>query len=194
MTSKARRAPRDWGAIRKLPSGRHQASYLDAAGTRRTAPDTFPTRAAADAWLTAQRAKLDAGTWRDPGAGAETFAAYAARWLAERGLKPRTEHDYRRILDRLLLPEFGAMPLKEITPAAVRSWYARLDTGDAGHAVARLRAAPRHPEDRRSRRPDRREPVPHPGRRAGQDGQGDPARDTGRAGSDRGGHARPGSG
>ena len=49
-----RRAPRAWGKIRKLPSGRYQASYLDDTATRRTAPATFPTRAGADAWLTAQ--------------------------------------------------------------------------------------------------------------------------------------------
>ena len=138
-----RRAPRTWGKIRKLPSGRYQASYLDGTGTRRTAPATFPTRAGADSWLTAQRAALDAGTWRDPRSGAETFAGYAARWLDERGLKPRTEHDYRRILDRLLLPEFGGMPLKAITPDAVRSWYARLDPGAPvmrAHAYGLLRA------------------------------------------------------
>ena len=41
----SRRAPRDWGKVRKLPSGRYQASYLDTAKTRRTAPATFTTRA-----------------------------------------------------------------------------------------------------------------------------------------------------
>ena len=138
-----RRAPRTWGKIRKLPSGSYQASHLDSTGTRRTAPATFPTRAGADGWLTKQHAALDAGTWRDPDAGAQTFDAYAARWLAERGLKPRTEHDYRRILDRLLLPEFGQMPLKAITPAAVRAWYARLGPGAPvmrAHAYGLLRA------------------------------------------------------
>jgi integrase len=138
-----RRAPRAWGKIRKLPSGRYQASYLDSTRTRRTAPATFTTRATASAWLTAQQAALDAGTWRDPRSGAETFAAYAATWLGERGLKPRTEHDYRRILARLLLPEFGQMPLRSITPAAVKSWYARLDPGAPvmrAHAYGLLRA------------------------------------------------------
>ena len=138
-----RRAPRTWGKIRKLPSGSYQASHLDSTGTRRTAPATFPTRAGADGWLTKQHAALDAGTWRDPDAGAQTFDAYAARWLAERGLKPRTEHDYRRTLDRLLLPEFGQMPLKAITPAAVRAWYARLGPGAPvmrAHAYGLLRA------------------------------------------------------
>lgn len=137
-----RRAARAWGKIRKLPSSRYQASHLDDTGTRRTAPAAFTTRAAAAAWLATQQAALGAGTWRDPDAGAETFAGYAARWRDERGLKPRTEHDYRRILDRLLLPEFDGMPLKTITPAAVRSWYARM-TGTPvmrAHACGLLRA------------------------------------------------------
>jgi integrase len=141
--SRPRRAPRDWGSVRKLPSGRYQASYLDAAGVRQPGPETFATRAAADAWLSAERARLDAGTWRDPHSGAETFADYAARWLTERDLKPRTEHDYRRILDRLVLPEFGGMALKTITPAAVKSWYYRLDRGAPvmrSHAYGLLRA------------------------------------------------------
>jgi integrase len=141
--SKARRAPREWGAIRKLPSGRFQASYLDAALTRRNAPARFTTRTDADAWLTAQRAALDAGTWRDPASGAETFAAYAARWLDDERLKPRTRYDYGRILDRLLLPEFGQMPLKAITPAAVRAWYKRLNPATPvmrAHAYGLLRA------------------------------------------------------
>ena len=64
--TKARRSPRGWGKVRKLPSGRFQASYLDAAGNRRTAPATFGTRLDADAWLSRQRAALDAGTWRNP--------------------------------------------------------------------------------------------------------------------------------
>ena len=42
MTGKARRAPRDWGLVRKLPSGRYQASYLDAAKARRNAPADIP--------------------------------------------------------------------------------------------------------------------------------------------------------
>jgi integrase len=137
-----RRSPRGWGAVRRLPSGRYQASYLDASGTRRNAPDTFITRGAADAWLARQRAALDAGTFRDPLAGTITFGAYASTWLAERELKPRTRDGYRRLLDRLLLPAFGKTPLRAITPASVRSWYASLDPGTPvlrAHAYALLR-------------------------------------------------------
>ena len=98
--------------------------------------------ARADAWLARQRAALDAGTWRDPGAGTAIFAGYARTWLAERELKPRTEADYRTILDRHLIPAFGTVPLRSITPALVRSWYATLDP-----AAPVMRAHTRHPVD-----------------------------------------------
>jgi integrase len=56
--------------------------------------------------------------------GAETFRAYALRWLAERELKPRTRAEYDRMLTHHLIPAFGTLPLKDISPAGVRSWYA----------------------------------------------------------------------
>jgi integrase len=140
--ARRRRSPRGWGKVRKLPSGRFQASYLDATDTRRNAPATFRTRQDADAWLSRQRADLDAGTLRDPKAGTITFDAYAKTWLADRELKPRTEAGYQAILDRHLIPALGSAPLRSITPALVRSWYATLDP-DApvmrAHAYALLR-------------------------------------------------------
>jgi integrase len=142
LTKARRRTPRGWGKVRKLPSGRFQASYLDAASTRHTAPATFLTRLDADRWLARQRAALDTGTWRDPGAGTATFAGYARTWLADRELKPRTAAGYQAILDRHLIPAFGTAPLRSITPAMVRSWYATLDAATPvmrAHAYALVR-------------------------------------------------------
>ena len=85
-----RRAARDWGKIRKLPSGRYQASYLDDTRTRRTAPATFRTRADADAWLTAQQRRARRGHLARPATpGPQTLGGYAAGWLAGRDLGPR---------------------------------------------------------------------------------------------------------
>jgi integrase len=142
LTRARRRTPRGWGKVRQLPSGRFQASYLDAASARRHAPATFTTRLDADAWLARQRAALDAGTLRDPQAGTTAFAAYARTWLADRELKPRTTAGYQAILDRHLIPAFGPVPLRSITPALVRSWYATLDPAAPvirAHAYALLR-------------------------------------------------------
>jgi integrase len=126
-TRTRRRPPRQFGLIRKLPSGRFQASYLGADKQRHTAPATFATPQDADAWLAKQRTALDTGNWRDPKAGQESFAAYATRWISERDLKPRTRGDDQRIPGKHLMPEFGTTPMQAITPTMVRTWYATLD-------------------------------------------------------------------
>jgi len=56
MTTRGKR--RDFGALRQLPSGRWQASYLALDGLRRTAPSTFNTRADANAWLTVNQSEM----------------------------------------------------------------------------------------------------------------------------------------
>lgn len=132
---------RSWGRVRKLPSGRWQASYLAPNGQTYTArteadkPLTFATRGDADAWLNKVRNTVDAGTWTDPDAPApeapETFQQYATRWLAERRLKggePLAQRTTEGIADRLRLhvfPEFGSGTVQDVTAAAVRTWHAR---------------------------------------------------------------------
>lgn len=49
---------RDFGAVRKLPSSRYQASYAAPDGFRRVASGTFPTKGDAQAWLTLREAEL----------------------------------------------------------------------------------------------------------------------------------------
>jgi hypothetical protein len=44
--------------IRKLPSGRWQASYIDPKGRRRLAPTTFPSKPEAGDWLTEQESLI----------------------------------------------------------------------------------------------------------------------------------------
>jgi len=56
----------------------------------------------------------------------ETFASYAARWLAARELKPSTVREYTRML-RSLVSAFGDLPLDDIAAVDIRTWYARLD-------------------------------------------------------------------
>ena len=42
---------RRFGKLRKLPSGRYQASFVGPSGQRQTAPNTFRTKTDADRWL-----------------------------------------------------------------------------------------------------------------------------------------------
>jgi integrase len=127
-------ARRYFGSIRKLPSGRYQASYKGPDGTRHPAPVTFDSRPYADAWLAGVRTDIQRERWVSPAektfepASAQAFGAYAASWLAGRDLSPSTRKLYRIILDGHILPAFEDVPLTAITPAMVREWHAGLRT------------------------------------------------------------------
>ncbi len=115
---------RQFGRIRKLPSGRYQARYQGPDGIDRPAPHTFATKRDADDWLAERQAEIRRNEWVDPDAGAVNFGEYAARWVDERGLMPTTDELYRRLLRLHLLPTFGDKDLDEITAPAVRTWRA----------------------------------------------------------------------
>lgn len=122
---------RGFGRIRKLPSKRHQASYIGPDLARHNAPSTFDTRQDAEAWLADEHRLISAGGWVPPARrnvdDVPLFGPYAEDWLLVRELKPRTRSDYRQLLDRLILPTFKDVPVNVITPASVRTWYADLD-------------------------------------------------------------------
>ena len=120
---------RKFGWVRKLPSGRYQASYISPDGTRVNAPTTFTKEEHADKWLAAQRTDIERETWKGPTVGVATVRAYAVPWLAQRTtLKPRTADLYQRLLTLHILPTLGDVQLKALTPAKVREWHAGLST------------------------------------------------------------------
>lgn len=52
----------------------------------------------------------------------------AARLAVERGaMSPSTLHGYRKIVDGILKPKWGSVPVTEAKPATLRSWIAALD-------------------------------------------------------------------
>jgi integrase len=118
---------RSFGWIRKLPSGRYQASYVAPDGLRRSAASTFATKTDAGLWLTRVEVSIQDGRWRDPVLARQRFAEYAQTWIAERpGLRPRTVDNYCWLYKRHLAPHLGRMTLEDITPAAVRRWRSLL--------------------------------------------------------------------
>lgn len=133
---------RSFGNITKLPSGRYRARYRSpiTPDTWINAPTTFEAKIDADAWLAGIRVDITRGRWA-PRRARHTFGEYAETWLLQRDLKPRTAQHYRVILDRFLLPAFGAEDIATITPATVRAWHARLNTGPTyrAHAYSLLR-------------------------------------------------------
>jgi integrase len=119
-------ARRHFGSVRKLPSGRYQASYWHSV-TRHLAPDTFTTKGEAYAWLSTVEADILKGAWISPSAGSETFGDYATSWLVLRQhLRPRTRELYSYLLDRHVLPTFRDVTLADITLGRIRSWQGRL--------------------------------------------------------------------
>jgi integrase len=130
-----------FGHVRKLPSGRHQASYIGPAdGKRHVAPNTFDTATDAHAWIAIQHAAIVKGEWdgvtvdraeRAKGTRTETFAEYAESWIATRTnrhgehLRPRTIEGYRTLL-RGPLATFAESRLLAITPEDVRRWHSAL--------------------------------------------------------------------
>lgn len=121
---------RQFGRVRKLPSGRWQARYPDPNGQLRPAPDTFPTRREAEVFLSLMEADLRRGDWRDPDAGSVNFLEYAESWIKERDLRPTTLELYRRLLRLHLAPTFGALDLDQITAPRVRTWRTGLLEAD----------------------------------------------------------------
>lgn len=146
-------AARAWGKIRKLKSGRYQASYIGPDGHRYNAPATNTHKGPLQEWLNARNAEVAAGTWRPPAEveaeqaeRLQTFAQYSEAWIASRTnskgdhLRPRTLEEYKRLLraPNPARPDDTGGPLAEflplivavISPKRVRDWRtAQLATG-----------------------------------------------------------------
>ncbi len=130
---------RGFGAIRKLPSGRYQASYVGPDLVRHKAPTTYQTREDAEGWLYKQRGAVTGDDWTPPAVrkqAAVTFTDYADPWLQMRDLTPRTRALYTSLLRTHITPTFGAMSITTITPLHVKKWYAGLNTGPTAKANA----------------------------------------------------------
>jgi integrase len=113
--------------IRHLPSKRYQARFLGPDG--RSHSRTFQTTRDAKAWLSAQHSDISRGTWEEKDTlVVVTFGDYAKRWLANRKVKgrplaDRTREGYTDLLNRFILPTFGARPIHLIYREEVEKWY-----------------------------------------------------------------------
>jgi integrase len=120
---------RHFGSVRKLPSGRWQASYWHE-GTRHVAPATLPTKGDALAFLAEMETELARGSWIDPSGGQLTFGELADRWL--RSNPAKRSSSWARddaILRNHLRPVLGEVPIASVSKANVQQlvneWTAR---------------------------------------------------------------------
>jgi len=127
-------------AVRPLPSVLHRTVRPQA-----DCPGTFRTKTDADRWLTAVEADLSRGTWLDEQLGREPFGTYTRAWLRDHPkIGPRHRETCERNL-RLHLAPLLDIPLRAMTPAVVRVWYASALRGNGGRvsimqSYRRLRA------------------------------------------------------
>jgi integrase len=112
---------RQFGRVRRLPSGRYQARYPDGQGRDRPAPQTFPTKADASAFLARVQAEMQKGEWRDPALGQATFRYWAEQWMAANPTKRATTVVRDRVvLQTHFFPALGDRALSTITRAHIK--------------------------------------------------------------------------
>ena len=137
---------RRFGSVRKLPSGRYQASYLGPDGRRRTAPETLDRKKDADLYLSRVESVMSQGEWTDPLRAKIRLGDYAERWVRERaGLRPRTIELYRWLLGKHIVPMLGPVPLGTLTTPMIRNWRADLLESGCPRRVPSRRSAPPPP-------------------------------------------------
>lgn len=119
---------------------------------RHVAPWTFESRLDAEAWLTDERRLIVADNWTPPKgrrarSAGPTLAEFAPGAIERRRVKgeplrERTKALYLSLLDRVILPDLGERPLRQITPEAVAAWFDSLDRDkptQRAHAYSLLR-------------------------------------------------------
>lgn len=110
--------------IETLPSGRYRARYRDADGTRHS--QSFDRKADAKAFLASVVTDMARGEWRDPRGGAVPFREWADKWFATRVVRATTQAaDVGRYRTHLL-PAFGDVELKDLTPLRIKTFVAQL--------------------------------------------------------------------
>ena len=122
-------ARRHFGSIRKLPSGRYQASYWHNV-TRHVAPETFPSKGDAQRWLSNIETSIHRGEWVDPAGGRMTVAELADSWKTRDPSKRKSTRARDEAILRLhILPALGSKRLREVTPPdiqrLVNDWTAK---------------------------------------------------------------------
>jgi integrase len=134
---------RDFGSVRKLPSGRWQATYHHN-GERHTGATTFSAKSDAAAWLASVETDIGRGGWVDPRAGRITLAAMLERWLESNGSKRASSRARdRAIIENHLPPALAARVVATISrsdiQALVDSWAGKPSTVNRQYST--LRAA-----------------------------------------------------
>jgi site-specific recombinase XerD len=106
--------------IRKLPSGKWQATVRHPSGQRITKTDALK-RAVAE-WAREEEAKYARGDVRDPRAGRIKVGEWYERWIAARGVEPVTVTKLESIWRTHCEPQWSRWPMDSITVMEAQEW------------------------------------------------------------------------
>jgi integrase len=139
------------GAIRKERSAvygkvtRWRVRWVDDSGAEHTR--VFERRPDAQAYLDGVAGDVQRGEYVDPRKSAEMFAAVAEEWLStKQHRQPKTVAGYRSLLDTVVLPRWGDVPLKKIDYGSYRTWLGSLavDGSQTGNGLSASRITQAH--------------------------------------------------
>lgn len=119
---------------------RYTAYYWDLRGRQRSA-GTFARKRDADrAWRRAE-ARIADGRFLNLASGRQRFHRYVTEaWLPGHVMELNTRQGYHGVINKYLLPAFGAIRMNEILPAHVRVFLRRLqDHGVSAYTLARCK-------------------------------------------------------
>lgn len=110
--------------IRKLPSGRWQATVYLPSGKRTTRTDRI-RKVVAD-WARSEEDKVARGHWRDPRASRITIEQRWEAWRPSRQLARKTLEMYDTRWKHQIKPHLGDWPLIKLTRTDVEAWSAKM--------------------------------------------------------------------
>jgi integrase len=116
---------RQWGSVRRLPSGRYQARLPDGVA----APETFSTKSEAGRWLSLAEADLVRGTFVHPSlAAGVTVAEWLDEWISAHSVHKRATTMVRdqSAIRRHLIPALGNVQLTKLRQTDVQAFVANL--------------------------------------------------------------------
>lgn len=123
---------------RRIRNGRVRwyARYRDPSGAQKV--KVFDRQRDAQLFLDSMGVAVQSGSYVDPHAGKIALAEFAITWLDAQGhLKPSTRVTYANLLNRHVLPRWGATPIGKVKHEDVAAWVSELRAAGLSPATVR---------------------------------------------------------
>ena len=112
-------------SIDKRPNGKYRSRWREVAGGPQKT-QTFDRKIDAQRHLTAMNAALLHGSYVDPSAGKVRLKEYSLRWAEQQPWRQSSRERIVSVLDKHIVPRFGALELRALKPTDVRSWVGEM--------------------------------------------------------------------